>query len=78
MLGHDLKHCASHFAVIKTGGEVDYQYGDFPRVVGDYQNETSNLVGLQHEVTMAKGMMVGNPSTLDEGQSENLGMQPNF
>ena len=23
-------------------------------------------------------MMVGNPSTLDEGQSENLGMQPNF
>lgn len=29
MLGHDLKHCASHFVVVKNGGEVDYQYEDF-------------------------------------------------
>ena len=29
MLGHDVKHCASHFVVVKNGGEVDYQYGDF-------------------------------------------------
>jgi len=34
MLGHDVKHHASHFAIIKNGGEVDYQYGDFLRALG--------------------------------------------
>lgn len=34
MLGHDVKHCASHFAVVKNGGEVDYQYGDFLLAMG--------------------------------------------
>lgn len=34
MLGHDVKHCASHFAVVKNGGEVNYQYGDFLRAMG--------------------------------------------
>ena len=24
LLGHDVKHCASHFAVSKNSGEVDY------------------------------------------------------
>ena len=33
-LGHDIKHCASHFVVIQNGGEVDYQYGDSPRAMG--------------------------------------------
>lgn len=28
MLGHDVKHCASHFAIIQNGGEINYQYGD--------------------------------------------------
>ena len=34
MLGHDVKHYASYFAVIKNGGKVDYQYGDFLRALG--------------------------------------------
>ena len=34
MLGHDVKHRASHFAIIKNEGEVDYQYGDFLRALG--------------------------------------------
>ena len=34
ILGHDLKHCAAHYAVEKTGGRIEYQYGDFLRVVG--------------------------------------------
>jgi len=89
MLGHNLKHCASHFVVVKNGGEVDYQYGDFLRAMrgrpqtsptrdavtsddcdqslGDYPNWTTNSVGLQHEVKMAKGMNEGNPTTFDEG-----------
>ena len=28
ILGHDLRHCASHYAVEKQGVEADYQYGD--------------------------------------------------
>ena len=29
LLGHDLRHCASHYAVEKNGGDVEYQYGDW-------------------------------------------------
>ena len=28
LLGHDLRHCASHFAASKGGSEMRYQYGD--------------------------------------------------
>ena len=34
ILGHDLKHCAAHYAVEKKGGRVEYQYGDFLRAAG--------------------------------------------
>ena len=33
LLGHDVKHYASHFAVIQNGGEVVYQYGDSLRAM---------------------------------------------
>ena len=29
MLGHDLKHCAVHYAAEKQGGSVEYPYGEF-------------------------------------------------
>lgn len=29
LLGHDLRHCASHYAMEKNGGQVEYQYGDW-------------------------------------------------
>ena len=29
ILGHDLRHCASHYAVEKQGVGVDYPYGDW-------------------------------------------------
>jgi len=29
LLGHDLSPCASHFAIEKHGGNIDYQYGDW-------------------------------------------------
>ena len=29
ILGHDLKHCAAHYAIEKQGGRVEYQYGEF-------------------------------------------------
>ena len=34
ILGHDLKHCAAHYAVEKQGGQVEYQYGDFLNAAG--------------------------------------------
>ena len=34
ILGHDLKHCATHFAVEKNGGQLECQYGDFLRAAG--------------------------------------------
>ena len=29
-----MKHCASHFAVIQNGGEIDYQYGESLHAMG--------------------------------------------
>ena len=34
LLGHDLGHCAIHFAVIRNEGEVKCQYGDWLRALG--------------------------------------------
>ena len=34
LMGHDLKHCAEHFAMGKTGGEVEYQYGKWLKAAG--------------------------------------------
>lgn len=34
MFGHDVKHCASHFAIIENGGEIKYQYGDSLHAIG--------------------------------------------
>ena len=32
LLGHDLRHRASHYAVEKNVGEIEYQYGDWLKV----------------------------------------------
>lgn len=34
ILGHNLKHCAAHYAVEKWGGHVEYQYGEFLKATG--------------------------------------------
>ena len=34
ILGHNLKHCAAHYAAKKNGGSMEYQYGDFLRAIG--------------------------------------------
>lgn len=34
LLGHDLNHCASYYAILKNGGEVRFQYGDWLRATG--------------------------------------------
>ena len=37
ILGHDLPHCASHYAVERHGGEVSYQYGEWLKATGGRQ-----------------------------------------
>lgn len=34
LLGHDLNHYASYYAILKNGGEVRFQYGDWLRATG--------------------------------------------
>ena len=34
ILGHDLRHCAAHYAMEKKGDRIEYQHGDFLRAVG--------------------------------------------
>ena len=36
LLGHDLRHCASHFAEEKKGGGVEYQYEDWLKALGSH------------------------------------------
>ncbi|KAK7840922.1 hypothetical protein CFP56_016124 [Quercus suber] len=42
LLGHDVKHCASHFALSRNGGEVDYQYGEVEEVEGQRRQDDLN------------------------------------
>lgn len=37
LLGHNLRHCATHFAAMKHVKEVKYEYGDFLRATGGRQ-----------------------------------------
>ena len=34
MIRHDLRHCATHFAIEKDGKKVEYQYGDWLKAMG--------------------------------------------
>jgi len=59
MLGHDVKHCASHFAIIQNGGKVDYQYGDSLRAMGGCprsfsQRNTSDIAGAAREQVLGE------------------------
>ena len=100
VLGHDVKHCASHFAVVNNGGEITYPYGDFLRAMGgrprplpsknagsrtdrdqisgDLKNDRFSPVGNLHGETVVEGMRNGNLSTMEEGESDNHGFQPQF
>ena len=34
LLGHDIRHCESHFQLAKSGVEVEYQYGEWLKATG--------------------------------------------
>ena len=41
LLGHNLRHCASHYAMEKNGGQVEYQYGDWLKALGGCPKSSS-------------------------------------
>ena len=56
ILEHDLRHCASHYAVEKQGVGVDYQYDDWLKATRGQQRSRPqrstvepNLAGMDEE-----------------------------
>ncbi|XP_075637005.1 uncharacterized protein LOC142609318 [Castanea sativa] len=41
LLGHDIRHCANHYAVSKNGKEVVCQYGDWLKALGTRNGSSS-------------------------------------
>ena len=51
ILGHDLKHCATYYAMEKKGGRVEYQYGDFLRAAGGRPSKDTSPMSNIEECT---------------------------
>lgn len=60
LLGHDLRHCASHYVVEKNGGDVEYQHGDWLKALGGCQRSPPQKGAVE--------------SSLDSWMPENLGV----
>ena len=86
LLGHDLNHCARHFAAKKHGDEVDYQYGDWLRASSEQQrslprNSATNSErrpvsqGLDGTPRVFQGENLGINSDIQQVQSENDGAE---
>ena len=61
LLGHNVKHCASYFAVSRNGGEVDYQYGKSLKALGGRPRSFSSRnnygsVGVAKEQTLGESI----------------------
>ena len=61
LLGHNVKQCASHFAISRNGGEVDYQYGESLRALGGRPHSFSSRnnygsVGVAKEQTLGESI----------------------
>ena len=55
LLGHDLRHCASHFSVTGSGGEVEFQYGDWLKATGGhYRSPPKRNTERSHEPNLEK------------------------
>ncbi|XP_030936468.1 uncharacterized protein LOC115961671 [Quercus lobata] len=77
ILGHDLRHCASHFAAEKQGGEVDYQYGDWLKVTGGRQRsppQQSTVEPDLHDWMRSTNENHGVDTNIQVVESEKLGV----
>ena len=50
LLGHDLRHCASHFSATRSEGDVEFQYGDWLKAIGGcYRSSPKRKTERDHE-----------------------------
>ena len=80
ILGHDLNHCATHYALEKNGRRVEYQYQDSLRAVRGrartlarpYSNNKSNSEEVGGGGSMNFSNLMG-PNMRKTAMAENLG-----
>ena len=77
LLGHDLRHCASHFAVEKNGGQIEYQYGDWLKVVGGHLRSPPRKDVAKEEMGAWKAENLGDDFSQHNDQVENQGIELN-
>ena len=77
LLGHDLRHCASHFAVEKNGGQLEYQYGDWLKVVGGHLRSPPRKDVAKEEMGAWKAENLGDDFSQHDDQVENQGIELN-
>ena len=74
LLGHDLHHCASHYAMEKNGGEIEYQYGDWLRVAGSRQQSPPRKEETEEEAGAWRSENLGENFSQHADQAENQGI----
>nr|POE60892.1 uncharacterized protein CFP56_31317 [Quercus suber] len=68
LLGHDLRHCASHFSATRSGGDVEFQYGDWLKATGGrYSSPPKRKTERSHE-----------PNRDNENKGDNDKRQPSL
>ena len=78
LLGYDLRHCASHYAVEKNGGEIKYQYGDWLKVVGGRLRSPPRKEAAEEETGAWKPKNLGDNFSHHDDQVKNQGIDPKF
>lgn len=74
LLGHDLRHCASHYAMKKNGGEIEYQYGDWLKVAGSRQRSPPRKEKTEEEASAWRSENLGENFFQHADQAENQGI----
>jgi len=78
LLGHDLRHCASHYAMEKNGGQIEYQYGDWLKVFDGRLRSPPRKDAAEEEMGAWKAENLGDDFSQHNDQAENQGIESNF
>lgn len=78
LLGHDLCHCASHYAMEKNGGQIEYQYGDWLNVFDGRLRSPPRKDAAEEEMGAWKAENLGDDFSQHNDQAENQGIESNF
>ncbi|KAK9992714.1 hypothetical protein SO802_027699 [Lithocarpus litseifolius] len=78
LLGHDLSHSASHYAVEKNGGDIEYQYGNWLKVAGGRLRSPPRKEAVEEETSAWKPENPGDDFFQYDDHVENQGIDPEF